>query len=46
MDESLTAFFAEYDDAMRDYERGYTDADATLERLSKAAEALRETASE
>lgn len=46
MDETLAAFFDEYDDAMRDYEKGYTDADATLERVAKAAEALRETASE
>lgn len=45
MDGSLTAFFAEYDDAMRDYEKGYTDADATLERVAKAAEQLRETES-
>jgi len=42
MDESLAAFFEEYDDAMRDYEKGYTDADATLERVAKAAERLRE----
>ena len=41
MDDSLAAFFDEYDDAMRDYEKGYTDADATLERVAKAAEQLR-----
>ena len=43
MDEELAAFFAEYDSAMRDYEKGYTDADATLQRVSRAAEALRES---
>jgi hypothetical protein len=42
MDDSLVAFFDEYDDAMRDYEKGYTDADATLERVATAAERLRE----
>ena len=41
MDDTLAAFFDEYDDAMRDYEKGYTDADATLERVAKAAEELR-----
>ncbi|MFC7225960.1 hypothetical protein N0B31_00980 [Salinirubellus salinus] len=44
MDDSLAAFFDEYDDAVRDYEKGYADADATLERVTKAAEALREAA--
>jgi hypothetical protein len=43
MNDSLVAFFDEYDDAMRDYNKGYTDADATLERVARAAEELRET---
>jgi hypothetical protein len=42
MDDSLAAFFDEYDDAMRDYEKGYADADVTLDRVAKAAERLRE----
>jgi hypothetical protein len=38
----LTAFLREYDRAMRDYEKGYTDADATLSRVDSAVDELRE----
>jgi hypothetical protein len=44
--DALAAFFAEHDDAMCDYEKGYVDADATLERVSRAAERLRGTESQ
>jgi hypothetical protein len=39
----LAAFLREYDRAMRDYERGYADADATLSRVDDAVRVLRET---
>lgn len=39
---ALRSFFQEYDRAMREYEKGYVDADAALERLSRAVGELRE----
>jgi hypothetical protein len=44
-DDAVEAFLAEADAAYEEYERGYTDADATLRRLETAIEQLR-TASE
>ena len=35
-DEALATFFSAAEDALDEYERGYTDADATLRRLERA----------
>jgi hypothetical protein len=40
--DALAEFLREYDRAMREYEKGYTDADATLSRVDRAVKALRE----
>lgn len=40
--EAIEAFLHAADDAYTEYERGYTDADATLRRLEGAIETLRE----
>lgn len=40
---ALRSFFQEYDSAMKEYEKGYVDADAALERLSRAVAELRES---
>jgi hypothetical protein len=40
-DEALATFFSAAEDAFDEYERGYTDADATLRRLEGAIDDLR-----
>ena len=40
-DEALATFFSAAEDAFDEYERGYTDADATLRRLESAIDDLR-----
>lgn len=41
---AVETFLSEADDAYEVYEKGYTDPDATLERLETAIERLRESA--
>lgn len=38
---AVESFLSEADDAYGEYERGYSDADATLRRLETAIEELR-----
>jgi archaellum component FlaC len=40
-DDAVDEFLAEADAAYEEYEKGYTDADATLRRLETAIEQLR-----
>mgnify|MGYP006882775246 CR=1 FL=1 len=40
--DAVEQFLAEADAAYEEYEKGYTDADATLRRLEPAIEQLRE----
>ena len=40
-DDAVDEFLAEADAAYKEYEKGYTDADATLRRLETAIEELR-----
>jgi hypothetical protein len=42
--EAVAAFLDQADVALADYERGYTDADATVRRLRADLETLREAA--
>jgi len=46
LDEAVAAFLSEADSAYEEYEKGYTDADATLHRLQAAIEQLRTAAGE
>jgi hypothetical protein len=41
LDSAVEAFLSEADSAYEEYDRGYTDADATLRRLESAIERLR-----
>lgn len=44
LSDTVETFLSEADAAYEEYDRGYTDADATLRRLESAIEALRESA--
>lgn len=44
LSEAVAAFLSEADSAYEEYDRGYTDADATLRRLESAVEQLRTAA--
>lgn len=44
--EAVATFLSEADSAYEEYDRGYTDADATLRRLETAVEQLRAAADE
>ncbi|WP_324661865.1 hypothetical protein [Haloarcula sediminis] len=41
LESAVEAFLSEADSAYEEYDRGYTDADATLRRLESAVEQLR-----
>ncbi|WP_262176586.1 hypothetical protein [Haloarcula laminariae] len=41
LEAAVDAFLSEADSAYEEYDRGYTDADATLRRLEGAVEQLR-----
>lgn len=46
LDDAVAAFLSEADGAYEEYEKGYTDADATLHRLETAIDQLRDAADE
>ena len=46
LDAAVAQFLSEADAAYEEYDRGYTDADATLRRLETAIEQLRSAADE
>ena len=41
LDSAVDTFLSEADSAYEEYDRGYTDADATLRRMEHAIEQLR-----
>ncbi|WP_254274000.1 hypothetical protein [Haloarcula marina] len=46
LDAAVSTFLSEADATFEEYERGYTDADATLRRLEVAIDSLRSAAEE
>ncbi|MFC7203489.1 hypothetical protein ACFQJC_08190 [Haloferax namakaokahaiae] len=42
LDEAVGEFLRQYKQAMKDYDRGYVDADATLSLIGSKVEELRE----
>ncbi|WP_410764542.1 hypothetical protein [Haloferax sp. DFSO60] len=46
LDDAVATFLQKYNQAMKDYDRGYVDADATLSLIGSHVEKLREAREE